>query len=430
MVGRLRFFKAYKEALDIGETVDDAEYLQDAGSDHPQWVARDYLRELMSRGAAPQPALLKQNRDGTLALRSRCPSDAVAHAIAAVLPRLTHVLAVDVSDNQLGDEALAALVAAVEKSPGVKSLDLSRNKVDDEASAAVRSLLGGAHPLEILRLSDADVDDGECATLTEALEKNSTLRQLDLSHNALGADEARNLVDPDTTTGPEQIAAALAGGKLALTSLDLSWNFVRADSAEQLGNALKHVKNLATLKLAYPRRAELSCLGILFWPSSPPRNIHVAAAASPRPTSAEDLHGRSPRNIHVATAAPPRPASAHLYGTTDQSRRYNGFGDEPTQVLAAALESNVSLTSLDLSYNNARRPRGYSAETGRGTAAAATWTFRGGESRRRRGCHVDIPWRRVAATPRLRGGSSAAVGHARAEASPGRMGLALDSAAT
>ena len=31
-----------------------------------------------------------------------------------------------------------------------------------------------------------------------------------------------------------------------------------------------------------------------------------------------------------------------------------------------------------------------------GDAAAATWIFRGDESRPRRGCDVDIPWRRVA----------------------------------
>ena len=41
-------------------------------------------------------------------------------------------------------------------------------------------------------------------------------------------------------------------------------------------------------------------------------------------------------------------------------------------------------------------------QTRRGGAAAAPWIFRGDESRRRRGCAVDIPRRRVAAaTPRL-----------------------------
>ena len=45
-------------------------------------------------------------------------------------------------------------------------------------------------------------------------------------------------------------------------------------------------------------------------------------------------------------------------------------------------------------------------ETSRGDAAAATWIFHGDESRRRRGRDVDIPWRRVAATPRPQRGYS------------------------
>ena len=38
---------------------------------------------------------------------------------------------------------------------------------------------------------------------------------------------------------------------------------------------------------------------------------------------------------------------------------------------------------------------------GRGAAAGALWIVRGGASRHRRGCLVDIPWRRVAAPPRV-----------------------------
>merc|ERR1712097_94314 len=70
-----------------------------------------------------------------------------------------------------------------------------------------------------------------------------------------------------------------------------------------------------------------------------------------------------------------------------------------------------------------RLRRGYSVERGRGDAAAATWTFHGDGSRRRRGRDVDVPWGRVAAscdvdvprrwvaaTPRLRRGYSAETG--------------------
>ena len=44
------------------------------------------------------------------------------------------------------------------------------------------------------------------------------------------------------------------------------------------------------------------------------------------------------------------------------------------------------------------QPRGHSVEASRGDTAAATWMFRGGESRRHRGCDVDVPWRRVDAS--------------------------------
>ena len=42
-----------------------------------------------------------------------------------------------------------------------------------------------------------------------------------------------------------------------------------------------------------------------------------------------------------------------------------------------------------------------SSRDGRGDAAATTWIFRGDGSRRCRGYDVDIPWGRVAATPRV-----------------------------
>ena len=69
----------------------------------------------------------------------------------------------------------------------------------------------------------------------------------------------------------------------------------------------------------------------------------------------------------------------------------------------AAATRNALADSLDAYFRRADLPktdRGHSLGASRGAAAAATWTFRGSESRRRRGC--DIPWERVAAPPRLR----------------------------
>ena len=59
-------------------------------------------------------------------------------------------------------------------------------------------------------------------------------------------------------------------------------------------------------------------------------------------------------------------------------------------------------------------------ETSRGAAAAPTWIVRGHESRRRRGSHVDSPWRRVAARPRPRRGNSFEIGSRLRYKSPAR----------
>ena len=67
----------------------------------------------------------------------------------------------------------------------------------------------------------------------------------------LGAWETKNVVEPETITGPEQIASCLSTGTLSLTSLDLSWNFIRGDSAEQLGASLATCASLQKLVLAY-----------------------------------------------------------------------------------------------------------------------------------------------------------------------------------
>jgi len=78
-------------------------------------------------------------------------------------------------------------------------------------------------------------------------------------------------------------------------------------------------------------------------------------------------------------------------------------------IVAGGGRTDKPMLKAGRAYHKYRPPRGYSSD----------------ESRRRRGCDMDSPWRRVAATPRLRFGSSAAVGRARAEASLGRTGSRL-----
>ena len=91
---------------------------------------------------------------------------------------------------------------------------------------------------------------------------------------------------------------------------------------------------------------------------------------------------------------------------------------EPQEVARCAWIERCS-SRVDISRRAAatpRRRRGYSGETCRGAAAAATRIFREAGSRRRRGRDADIPARLVAAPPRPRRGYSAKPGRGDAEA--------------
>ncbi|KAJ1445896.1 hypothetical protein M885DRAFT_625757 [Pelagophyceae sp. CCMP2097] len=250
-VGRLRFFQSYKDACALEATVDDPALL-DVDESDPVWIARDLNRVLVRNGAAPQPALLKIRGDGDLRLNSLGLPDAVALALAAVLPRLGHVRHVDVSDNRLGDAALALLVDAISAAPQILSLDVSKNDVGGLSAKAVRRLLACRDSrLRILKLRAADVDDSECAELCQALGTNEHLADLDLGGNFLGSGESKNTVDPDTITGPEAIAASISGGGMRLRKLDLSWNYIRGESAVCLAVSLRESTSLQDLDLAY-----------------------------------------------------------------------------------------------------------------------------------------------------------------------------------
>ena len=125
-----------------------------------------------------------------------------------------------------------------------------------------------------------------------------------------------------------------------------------------------------------------------------PRNVRVAAAASlllrPAEYPRRSRRNPSPRTRHVAVAAAPRLVS------TEYPRRGRG--------VAAACPRNTAATCP----RNTRAARVREAVR-RKDAAAATWIFRADAPWRRRGCNVDSPCRRVAATPRLRRGYSVIV---------------------
>ncbi|KAG9399729.1 NLR, CARD domain-containing protein 3 [Aphanomyces cochlioides] len=177
--------------------------------------------------------------------------DALAQVFCQCLVELPMVLALNMRNNRLTDAGIQAVVDVVARKSDVCSLDVSENKVDGAASVALASYLSTPRcGLTTLALSQCDIDDNEVLGFAKALCANKTLHNLDLSRNFIGSNEALNVVQPDLTTGGEALAEMLTTNN-HLTSLNLSWNFLRLHSAVELGRALALNNSLKTLNLSY-----------------------------------------------------------------------------------------------------------------------------------------------------------------------------------
>ena len=134
-------------------------------------------------------------------------------------------------------------------------------------------------------------------------------------------------------------------------------------------------------------------------PVAGPRRLRAAHDARKAAPLARPHRAELPLRLHAAADArePRRLSSYRLSRVLFRKSLSRGVPPwrESRPSLAWTLEPRVTICV-----------RGSSVEASRGDAAAVTWTVRGDESRRRRGCDVDGPWRRVAATPRLRRGDS------------------------
>lgn len=177
--------------------------------------------------------------------------DDLAQVFAACLLDLPMVTGLNVRNNRLEDAGLRAIIDVIVAKRDMHHVDLSENKVDGAASAALASYLGSPScSLQSLKLARADVDDGELAAFTRALHSNKSLLSLDVSNNLVGSSENLNVVRPSIITGGEALATMLSINH-TLTSLDLSWNFLRLGGAIELGKALAYNSSLRELHLAY-----------------------------------------------------------------------------------------------------------------------------------------------------------------------------------
>lgn len=219
-------------------------------------AAREFVKGLQEASLPPRPILSRaQPVTKKLNLSSFGLGDGFGNALAQSLWQLREFEEISLADNNLTDASLVGMLRTIMVMHRLRFLDLSRNAIDEAGATALRRFVADQScALETLKLVHADVDDNECRLLCEAIASNPKcqLRMLDLSENLIGVAEGRNVVNPEFFTGAEALAEVIeAECPNSLEFLNLSWNYIRGDSAFALARALAKNSKLKVLNLNY-----------------------------------------------------------------------------------------------------------------------------------------------------------------------------------
>ena len=168
-------------------------------------------------------------------------------------------------DCHISSEGAVELAAALYKNTTLKQLDLTHNPIGVEG--AVAKMLAENKTLTGLALRYCHISSEGAVELAAALCKNTTLRNLNLSHNPIGEHVegvtavAKMLVENKTLTelylrycyisseGACELAAALCKNS-TLKHLDLDHNPIGVEGASSMSNMLQHNTSLVELYLS------------------------------------------------------------------------------------------------------------------------------------------------------------------------------------
>ncbi|CAM9583959.1 unnamed protein product [Pylaiella littoralis] len=261
----------------------------------------DYLSACTKLGIVPASNILTRLSSDCLSLRHALLNPASAAALSVGLSANRCIRSLNLGSNLLGDDSARPLLEAMSDNPSLTKLDLSRNLLSDRfGELLARSISSPLCALRDLVLAENFLTD----SFTEALSKgmrdlavlsSSPLRSLDVSSNKI-CDSDRN----------DALASILCNCP-RLAGLNLSWNDLRTVSRSGRENDLKPD---ARKKTSERERAV-------------PRGYPFASAA---------------------LVYPGRLVSLEL--------PFNGLADTFGVIVGSMLQSNSSLSVLDLSRNH------------------------------------------------------------------------------
>jgi hypothetical protein len=231
--------------------------------------------------------------------------------------------ALDLSSNNLEDEGLSAVCEAIQNDKETKlaSLNFTDNFIGPVGANAVAAMVAVTGGLTKLSLAHNELKEEGTKAICEALEQNTTLKELDISGSNIGGSE-----------GAKHVAKMVCVNG-ALTVTNLLCIELDADSAKMLAGAAKH-KGISLCGIRRDQTtADFRNQGL-----KPPDVILLASDLS----QAAVTGGLTSIDI----------SGNQLCGNwTDWRGKHGTYTAEGITAIADALRVNGGLTSLDLSSN-------------------------------------------------------------------------------
>jgi Ran GTPase-activating protein (RanGAP) involved in mRNA processing and transport len=218
----------------------------------PSSPRSSYIFECLKDRMNPRVSYVVR-KDATPALNFRHLGigNKMAQHLSKALKQMPCVQSVDISDNALTDIGMKHLLQSIVAIDSLTELNISENKVGIECSKVLEAYFADPScKLKKMTIRNTEIDDNTGLRIVTALAKNRTLRELDLGTNHLGVSELLNTVHPGVITAPEAIASLLLSDDCALESLNLEWNKIRLQSAQEIAKSIQFNRSLISLDLS------------------------------------------------------------------------------------------------------------------------------------------------------------------------------------
>jgi hypothetical protein len=154
--------------------------------------------------------------------------------VAGLIPVMGGLTALDLSSNRLNDEGISAVCEAIQsnKETKIASLNMGANSIGPMGAKSVAAMVAVTGALTKLSLAQNELEEQGTKAICEALEQNTTLKELDISGSLYGGNS-----NIGGTAGVKHVAKML-GVNGGLTRVDVRHNKIVGDGASQLAAAV------------------------------------------------------------------------------------------------------------------------------------------------------------------------------------------------